>query len=161
MKTIPLFLVMMLFSFSACVPQKKLVDDVPFELGKPTCYDWVGGRAESGRGTILQLPLVKDAMATPKLQQAYFRGKVADIKMEKTTDGWLAKANFRKNSGEKRDRVMHADPMKEVGNQPPMIKEKFPFELKDDECVISFLDGDTVRYFKVSNIKQTKQKNYR
>ena len=158
MKTFTYMILIVTFSLSGCSSQKKLVDEAPFELGNAICYNWAGGRAESGSGTMLEIPLKDDNLGAQKMQQAYFRGKIADIKITNTESGWVAKANFKKASSEKADMVMHSDATKEVGNQPPKIKKEFPFELKDDECVISFLDGDMVKYFKLSNIEQTKQK---
>lgn len=150
----------MVFSFLGCSPQKKLVSESPVELGAPTCQAWVGGRPESGSGTILTIPLDDDNLDAQKLRQAYFRGKVADIKIENTAEGWMAKANFLNRHAEKPDMVMDSDATKEVGNQPPKIQEKFPFELAQNECVISFLDGDEVKYFKLSDIKELKKKIY-
>lgn len=158
MKTLIYMILIVAFSLSSCSSQKKLVDSIPFELGDAICYNWAGGRAESGSGTMLEISLKNGDLDVQKMQQAYFRGKVAHIKVTNTENGWVAKANFEKESSGKADMVMHGDSSKEVGNQPPKIKEKFPFELNDDECVISFLDGDTVKYFKLSNIEQTKQK---
>ena len=81
--------------------------------------------------------------------------------MENTETGWIATANFKNQNREKPDMVMHADSKKEVGNKPPMTKEKFPFELEADQCVLSFLDGDTVKYYKVKNIKEKKPKMFK
>lgn len=153
--------VILIFSFFGCSPQKKLVSTAPVELGTPTCQAWVGGRPEAGSGTLLTFSLEDENLDAQKLQQAYFRGKVTDVKIENTAEGWVAKANFRNGNTEKPDITMDGDSTKEVGNQPPKIKEKFPFELAEDECVISFMDGDSVKYFKLSNIKELKQKIYR
>ncbi|NKI31160.1 hypothetical protein [Croceivirga thetidis] len=149
--------VIMVLSFLGCSPQKKLVSEAPVQLGAPTCQAWVGGMPESGSGMLLTIPLADENLDAQKLQQAYFRGKVADIKIENTADGWMAKANFLNGKLEKPDITMDADAAKEVGNQPPSIPEKFPFELAENECVISFLDGETIKYFKLSDIKELKK----
>ena len=89
--------------------------------------------------------LFDNAVATnTPLQQAFFRGRVADIKVEEKDGEWMAIANFINQREEKPDMVMHADPKKEVGNRPPKLEEKFPFELGPDECVVSYMeDGKT------------------
>lgn len=147
------------FSMSSCSSQKKLVDNPPVALGEASCYNWVGGRAESGSGTMLTIPL-ENELSGVSLQQAFFRGKITDIDVVNTEDGWVAKANFKKQREEKPDIVMHADGMQEVGNQPPKIKEEFPFELEQDECVISYIEEETIKYYKLSNVKELKPKMY-
>ena len=91
-----------------------------------------------------------------KLQQAYFRGKIADVSLKSNDGSWFAEANFKNTNMGKPDMVMHADSKKEVGNAPPKLNEKIPFELQEDECVLSYLDGDKVKYFKLVGIKEKK-----
>lgn len=160
MKTFTCVMVVLTLSFSGCSSQKKMVEQPPFELGDATCQSWTGGRAESGSGMLLEIPLIGEMSEDIMLKQAYFRGKITDVKMENTENGWVAKANFRNQSREKPDMVMHADSRKEVGNRPPAIKEKFPFELEEDQCVVSFMDGETVKYFKIEGVKEKKPKIY-
>jgi len=49
---------------------------------------------------------------------------------------------------------MSNDPNAEFGNEMPEISQKIPFVLKDNECVISYKDGKTTKYFKVDNITE-------
>ena len=161
MKAITYMIVVLSFSLSACSSQHKMVAQAPFEMGEATCQAWAGGRAESGSGMLLEIPVLSENLDKMKLQQAFFRGKIADIEMEKADKGWIAKANFKNRNMEKTDLVMHADPKQEVGNQPPKPKEKFPFELENDQCVLSFLDGETIKYYKVENIKEKKSKMFK
>jgi len=142
----------MIFTLSGCSSQKKLVKNHPFELGQATCQTWVGGRPESGSGINLEIPVSNSP--NEKMQQAYFREKVATVKLN-TVDGKLvAKASFLNANADKPDIVMHSDGTKEVGNQPPKLQEKSPFEMADDECVISYLDGDKMKYFKIEGVKE-------
>ncbi len=156
MRTMTYIILALGFSLSGCNSQKKLVENPPFETGEATCQQWVGGRAESGSGTLLQIPLSNDNVGQRKLQKAYFRGKVADIKMKSNDGVWFAEANFKKKRTNKPDITMHRDPKKEVGNQPPPIKEEFPFELGESECVISYEEEGKTKYFKISDIKEKK-----
>ena len=161
MKTITYMIVVLALSLSNCSSQKKIVAQAPFEMGPATCEAWVGGRAETGSGMLLEIPVLNENVDELELQQAFFRGKIADVKMEKADTGWFAKANFKNQSMDKPDMVMHEDSKQEVGNQPPVAKQKFPFELENNQCVISFLDGDTVKYYKVENIKEKKPKMFK
>lgn len=156
MKAITYIILILGFSFTGCSSQKKLVENAPFEVGEATCQRWSGGRAESGSGILLQVPLLQDNMDEMKLQQAYFRGKIADVSLKSNDGSWFAEANFKNTNMGKPDMVMHADSKKEVGNAPPKLNEKIPFELQEDECVLSYLDGDKVKYFKLVGIKEKK-----
>lgn len=156
MKAFTYIILAMAFSISGCSSQKKLVDDPPFETGEASCQAWVGGRAESGSGTKLQIPIGSTLPENMAMQQAFFRGKIADIKLESVDGKTVATANFMNSNDNKPDVVMHADATKEVGNQPPQLKEDFPFELEPDECVISYTVGDTVKYTKIKGVKEKK-----
>lgn len=154
MKTVTYMLFVLAFSLVGCSSQKKMVENPPFDLGEATCQAWKGGRAETGSGLLLEIPVMGDASDQVKLQQAYFRGKITDVKMEAIEGGWVAKANFMDGNAEKKDMVMHADSKQEVGNQPPNRDGKFPFELEQDQCVLSYMEGDSVKYFKLEGIKE-------
>lgn len=154
-------ILVMTFSLSGCSSQKKLVENPPFEMGQATCQSWTGGTAQSGSGIKLELPVSNLPSEGTMMQQAYFRGKVADIKLEDREDGKVATANFINRNAEKPDIVMHSDSREEVGNQPPKLKDKFPFELSIDQCVVSYLDGDKVKYFKIEGVKEKKPLIYR
>jgi hypothetical protein len=105
----------MVFSLSGCSSQKKLAKTAPFEMGQVTCQSWTGGRAESGSGIKLEIPVLSENMDNMKMQQAFFRGKVADISMN-TIEG---------------------------------------------KCVISYMDGDKVKYYKIEGVKEKKPLIYK
>ncbi|MDT0538759.1 MULTISPECIES: hypothetical protein [Croceitalea] len=161
MKVFTYSILALVFSLSACSSQKKLVENPPFELGQATCQTWQGGRAETGSGINLEIPLLSDNMDEMKMQQAYFRGMIADVSLVSSEGKWMAKASFKNESSEKMDMVMHADSKQEVGNQPPTKKEKFPFELGTDQCVVSYMDGEKIKYYKIEGIKEQKPLIYK
>lgn len=161
MKIFTYTLLAMALSLSGCSSQKKLVDNPPFEMGQATCQSWTGGRAETGSGILLEIPLMGENMDGMQIQQAFFRGMMTDVSIETKDGKQMAKANFRKQSSEKMDMVMHGDSKEEVGNQPPKKKEKFPFELTPEQCVVSYMDGDTMKYFKIEGIKEKKPLIYK
>ena len=55
---------------------------------------------------------------------------------------------------------MHADPKEEFGNKPPNISIKIPFELQENEAVISYFIKSKKRFYKLSNIKKQKTLYY-
>jgi hypothetical protein len=151
----------MVFYLSGCSSQKKFVDNPPFEIGQATCQSWVGGRPESGSGTKLEIPVLSENKEGMKMQQAFFRGNIADVKIKTEAGKQMAVANFRNNNLEKPDIIMHDDATKEVGNKPPKLQEDFPFEISANECVISYLDGDKLKYFKIEGVKEKKPLIYK
>jgi len=161
MKLITFAVVVLALSMSNCTSQQKLVDNPPFTLGEASCQAWKGGRAETGSGMLLEINITDQNKTDLKMQEAFFRGKKAPISMSSKEGVWLATANFVNASETKKDMVMHADGTQEVGNQPPILKEKIPFELEPTECVVSYVDGDTVKYFKVTGIKEKKTQYYK
>ncbi|MGD1945971.1 MAG: hypothetical protein ACFB0A_06865 [Croceivirga sp.] len=161
MKVLAGMIVIFWFSLSSCSSQKAMVDQTLFEIGNASCQAWLGGRAESGSGMLLEIPILGENLDQINWQQAFFRGKVADIDMESTANGGIVKANFKNQGMKKPDMVMHSDSKQEVGNQPPKLKEKFPFELEKNQGVLSFLEDGTLKYYKVENIKEKKTKMFR
>ena len=161
MRILILSVIAMTFSLSGCSSQKKFVKTPPFEVGQATCQTWTGGRPESGSGIKLEIPISNLPKEGDALQQAYFRGKMADIKLKDGENGKIATANFMNNRLGKPDIIMHSDPKQEVGNQPPKPEVEFPFELSPNECVVSYLDGDTVKYVKIEDVKELKPLIYK
>ncbi len=47
---------------------------------------------------------------------------------------------------------MSNEPNAEYGNPIPKIKEKLPFALKENDCVISYKESDKTKYFKIEKI---------
>jgi len=161
MKAVIHMIVVLTLSLSGCSSQNKMVIRAPFEMGQPTYETKVGGRAEASTEIVLEIPILSEDANEIKVQHAYFRGKIAKLEIKNTDKGSIAIANFRNQRRAKLDIIMHSDPRKEVGNQPPTPKIEFPFELEDDECVLSFLDGDTMKYVKVENIKENPPKKFK
>lgn len=91
---------------------------------------------------ILKNPLPEDITLTA----VYFK----DTKVEwtKNTDQMVFVADFSNNDRIKRPLILHADPKKEFGNQPPVKKEKTPFELADNECIISYMQKGETKFYK-------------
>lgn len=157
MKTFIYSILAIAFFATSCSSQKKLVKNAPFELGEASCQKWTGGRPETGSGLLLQIPIPDELPEGISFQEAYFRGRIADLKTEnKDGERWV-KANYlNANNFTKPDIVSDGDAIKEVGNQPPKRNKKndFPFELEEGQAVISYIDGDTVKYLKIENIKE-------
>ncbi|NND16577.1 MAG: hypothetical protein HKN89_09675 [Eudoraea sp.] len=145
-----LILLMVLF---ACSSQKKLTEEAPFTVSKAICQTWVGGMEQTGHGTEVTLTLDTLPMDQITLKEMYFRGRVGEITIGDTVDGIQAKCNFIEQP---KEISMHSDSTKEVGNQPPRVRSKkelkFPFELEPNEVVISYMENEDLKFFKVSDV---------
>lgn len=155
-KSIYILSILSLGLFS-CSSQKKLQKETPFQLGSASCQHWAGGKEESGTGLILKIPIMAIEEGDVAMQNVYFRGKMTKLNLEIQEGKTYAIAKFEEPSMEKPDIIMHADPKQEVGNRPPKMKDAeidFPFELADDEAVISYMEKEKLKYAKISGIKE-------
>lgn len=148
-------IVMMLFmvSFSQCSSTKKLQDKAPMKIGDVYCQKWVAGIQGGGSGLYIFIPVSDTSII---LDSVYFRGRVTKLS-PKYEDKNIYVGNFIDQKKLKQDIIMSGDPKAEFGNKLPITQEEIkdiPFDLKEDECVISYIDGKKTKYFKVDNIAE-------
>ena len=136
-----------------------MVDQPPFQWSEATYQSWVGDKPETDSGLVLEIPIQSNS-TNLKLHKAFFRGKITDIDMKTTDSGIMAQANFMNQMIKKPNIVMHADSRQEIGNQPPTLQEAFPFDLEDDECVLSYQEDGKTKYFKIDGVKEKKSLLY-
>ena len=55
---------------------------------------------------------------------------------------------------------MSSDPKAEYGNKVPELPKKTPFNLEDNECVISYKQDHVLKYYKISNIIKKERRLY-
>lgn len=128
-------------SLASCSSQKSLVTDAPFSVDAPSCQKWTGGRAESGSGITLTLPVDMSSTTDYTFPEVFFRGRVTKANFEKTNDKTIATCKYVKSSAP---------------------KTKFPFELKPDEAVIGYTENGSkaVKYIKITGIKEKQRLIY-
>lgn len=150
------FISLVMMSFSQCASTKILEGEIPLEIGQVSYQSWVAGIEGGGSGVNLFIPLVsnKDNLV---LDSVYFQGK--KVQLERKTKS-LYVGRFKKSTNQKKDVVMSADPAAEFNNPVPEVPQKIPFELKQDECVVSFTDRKRTKYFKISDITKKKAQFY-
>lgn len=123
------------------------VQDPPFTLGTVYYQDWVAGVKEGGSGTNVHIN-VESYSDDVVFLNIYFGNKKAEAKnVPQGSDQFIG---YFKNEG-RPDIVMDGDPLKEAANIPP---EPIPFQLKEDEAVLSYLVKDEVKYLKLSNMEE-------
>lgn len=129
--------------------QEKIVlyPNPPFRVADVYSQKWVAGIPDGGSGTNVYFTLV-DFSRDVVIDKVYFRGQITKAQISPQTRNQFI-GYFRKDN--KQDVIMDIDPKKEAANTP---QTPFPFELGDDEAVLSFLDGNYTRYTKITNIRE-------
>ncbi|AIZ41033.1 hypothetical protein [Cellulophaga baltica] len=149
-----------LLGLGSCASQKNMEAKPPFVIDHPTSQKWVGGKEESATGIDVVLPITQIMDENVSFQHLYFRGHVTTVKKEIIDGKQFVSAKITINKIPRPDIILHADPRKEVGNQPPHLKKEpiaeYPYELDNDEAVLSYIenDGKKVKYTKISKIKE-------
>jgi len=154
-----LILPIILMSFSRCSSQKKLQETAPMQLGQAYCQTWIAGVQGGGSGLNIFIPANLIAEDNIVMDSVYFRGKVAKLQT-KPQNKSLYIGRFETDINKKKDMVMSNDGKAEYGNEMPKIPETIPFELKANECVISYTDGGKTKYFKISNVVEKIQQAF-
>ena len=139
-----------LVGFSQCSSSKNpseiaLEISMPLTIEKPYFQSWIAGIQGGGSGINLYLP---SQNTTFKLDSAYFRGMTSKVKIINT--GFVS--HFKTTLNQKEDIIMSEEDNAEYGNQIPENKNPFPFQLKENECVISYLEDNRTKYFKILNL---------
>ena len=142
-------------SFSQCSSALKLQKEAPITFGEVYCQNWVAGVQGVGAGLNLFIPVTDLSIV---LDSVYFRGKVT--KLELRQDNLLYVGRFKTNLNQSKDIIMSSDPKEEYANQMPVKEKEIPFQLEDDECVVSYKKNEKVLYYKISNIIQKTPLNY-
>jgi hypothetical protein len=149
-----MILPMVMFSFSQCSSQKKLQEKAPVAVSKAYCQTWVAGARGGGSGINIFIPVESVSEEGVELDSVYFRGRSAKLET-KPQNNTLYIGRFLTKANERYDLVMSGDSKEEYGNKRPESTEKIPFELKENECVVSYKDGKKMKYFKIENIVET------
>ena len=156
----PLLITCVILLFAQCGSSKAdeqekypLDPNPPFTVKDVYSQKWVAGVQGGGSGTNVHFTLV-DFSRDVVIDKVYFRGQVTKVQQSPQTGNQFV-GYFKNETG--RDVIMDIDPAKEAANTP---KTPFPFELQDNEAVLSFLDGNFVRYSKVVNIREEEMLAY-
>ena len=147
--TIAAIIMITFFQCSSAQLDKK----APVTIIQSTYQDWVGGRPGS-KGTLVSIKLnAPDEKMV--FDYIYFNGKGVKLQSSLVKNELTLTGNFIEST-KPNEIIMHADPKKEFGNQPPKLAAKIPYELATNEAIISYFIKDKKRYFKIENIKKTK-----
>jgi len=148
---------LILLSLFQCASAPRLENgEQVFGIGEIYYQKWVAGIPNGGSGINLYFTTAYEKYGLV-IDSIYFRGKIAKPKFNPESQMFIASFQSINN---KKDIILSDKPNAEFGNEAPIIPKKFPFDLKEDECVISYIDGNNTRYFKIENIKEKQMLSY-
>ena len=149
-------LLLVMASFSQCSSVPKLQNEAPMSFGEVYYQEWTAGVQGGGSGINLFIPVIDSDII---LEKVFFRGEEAKLEV-KPSNPKLYIGRFKTEINQPKDIILSSDPKEEYNNTIPQKETSIPFNLEDNECVISYsIDGST-KYFKISNIRKEPAINY-
>lgn len=154
LKTILLLLTvpLLLLSFSNCGGAQTSNSEVdfertPFKITDAYFQNWVAGVRGGGSGTNIYITVSK-VPEDVSIEKIYFRNRISEAKNTPQNPdlyiGYIVNTN-------KKDIIMDSDPMKEAANTP---SGSFPFQLENDEAVVSFMEKGKLNYSKIFKLEE-------
>ena len=144
------FMFVIMAIFSQCATGKQLETNLPLEIGDVYYQEWTASVNGGGSGVTIFITLQENPHNI-MLDSVYFQGKEAKLEFVNDTvyTGQLESKTVLKN-----DIIMSIEPHAEYGNKAPRIPKKPRFELKEDECIVTYKTSNKVKYFKIENINK-------
>ncbi|MGG6229675.1 hypothetical protein [Tenacibaculum sp. SDUM215027] len=136
-------------SFTKCA-SVKMENNHPFKIESASYSHVTGGVKGSYSSTNLIINFTAEKPVD--FQKVYFQNKITKAVIEQHNDKQYIAARYKTSSNDRKDIILHADPKKEFGNTPNTPTEEFPFELKENEAMVSYVIGEKIHYVKVKNI---------
>lgn len=144
-----------LLLFISCGSTTKILENKPpFKVISATYTEWLGGQP-GVNGVLVSINIDN---STIKLDSVYFRNTSAILKLNEKTSTYyvsIVLPNTTKNL------QLDIDPRKEFGNEVPDISTKIPFELNENEAIVSYFYKGKTNYYKILNLIEIKQSNYK
>ena len=130
--------------FVQCSSAQKLEQDAPFKTSKAYYQKWIAGRQGGGSGINVFIP-VTTPLVSVKLDSLYFRGQKVILQLEPSNGSLFTGRIITEN------------------NQRDGFKAsttEMPFELNDNQAVISYIENGITKYFKIDNIVEKQMQQY-
>ncbi|OEK06135.1 hypothetical protein A8C32_19075 [Flavivirga aquatica] len=151
-----LILFLGMLSFSKCASTQKLEKKLPISIGDVYYEHWVAGIKGGGSGFNVFIPVTNNTESFI-LDSVYFKGRRAKLEY-KNKSTFIGR--FKTKANQKQDYVMSSDSNEEYGNTVYDLPKKIPFALKEDECIVSYKENKTTKYYKISNIIKKESQSY-
>lgn len=146
------YLIFLYLAFLNCSSAQKIQNSIPIEFGDVYYQHWVAGVQGGGSGINVFINVVSNNKNI-ELDSIYFQGKVS--KLEEGNNS-LFIGRFKTTANQREDLILSSNPKEEYGNQIRKSKKDIPFELKDNQCIISYKEGGKIKYFMIEDVKNRK-----
>ncbi|OUR98080.1 hypothetical protein A9Q86_13545 [Flavobacteriales bacterium 33_180_T64] len=146
--------------FMQCSSAQKFQKKAPVDLDNGYCQRWVSGVQGGGSGLNLFLPTTVSTYDHIRLDSVYFRGKVVKLEVVESNGAMTYIGRFKTEFNMPNNVILSSDMKAESKNTLSMQEPVIPFELKDNECVISYKKGLRTQYYKIDNIEERSPLNY-
>ncbi|WP_237277634.1 hypothetical protein [Tenacibaculum ovolyticum] len=140
-------------SFTQCA-SIKLEATPPFTI-KSASYSHITGGLPGNSS--LNLMIEFSANKSIDFKNVYFQNRIVTAVIEeKQSKNYIAARYKTSTNNNKADLVLNADSKKEYGNTAKK-QEKFPFELKENEAIVSYKIDTKTLYYKIEGIKKERK----
>ena len=140
-------------SFTQCA-NIKLEATPPFTI-KSVSYSHITGGLPGNSS--LNLMIKFSANKNIDFKNVYFQNRIVTAVIEEKQGEKYIAARYKTSTGENNvDLVLNADPKKEYGNTA-QNENKFPFDLKENEAIVSYKTGNKTQYYKIKGIIKSKR----
>ncbi|UAM97648.1 hypothetical protein K8354_15285 [Polaribacter litorisediminis] len=148
MKTKNIFsMLLVILAFSKC-GSAKFDKNPPFQITSAVVQNWYDEQ-QGIQGKSLKITYTSNKMI--QFDSVFFDKRSTDLQVKHTNESKLVLGYFK--SKEKQDLILDENPVKEFQNAVPILKE-MPFQLKDNEAVISYRIKGKKKYFKIIGIEK-------
>lgn len=148
------FTVLITSLFIGCGTKPMLQKEAPTDFSNAYFQNWNAGTKLGGSGSTIFIPVENNLTV---LDSVYFRKKGA--KLQYNTKQNIYVGYFKNQYLTTNDVVMSDNPLEESKNQITPLP-KIPFNLKPNECVVSYVKNGKTLYYKIRNITQKETLNY-
>ncbi len=145
-----------MLSFSKCGSTQKLSKLLPISIGEVYYQEWIAGVKGGGSGFNIYIPIESNPNNII-LDSVFFKGK--QVKLEHSNNS-ISIGRFKTSVNQKQDIIMSSNRLAEYGNKVPELTKKSPFNLNEDECVVSYKFKNKVRYFKIDKILKKETRSF-
>jgi hypothetical protein len=139
-----------LFVFSSCTTSKPiiLVENPPFTMGDSYIQNWVAGVRGVGSGTNVHVSFA-DMEEDVVIKDIYFRGKILKAHTFPTFRDQYIGYGSRFVVKISKDSENNQDALAATNNS---ATERFPFQLGENEAVVSYVYKGRTRYYKIPEL---------
>jgi hypothetical protein len=142
------FITLVSIAFFGC-GASKAQNDHPFKVLEATYANTVGEQPD------LVVTTLKITLNNKEIQldSIYFRNNKAPLKRVDNDENSVFSGSFT-TSKTPHDYILDSDPKLEFGNKPPVTVSKLPFEIKENEAIVSYFYKDKFNYYKILEVKE-------